>query len=202
MTDIPENPSEKRTTVASIGAMASGSANLTPMAIAMPMISDACRADMSEMAAILPTAIAGLDMGEARTLFMNPYRLSHSVLTPPNMLVNMAVSTMTPGVMNSMYSPSNPADSMSGCVPANMLPTTTIQTTGCMRRMSTPLRDLRYRFISRQNTAYASDAECMATGPRRAGAAAACRRRTCPSRPCWPARLPAIRRAGRGPCTI
>ena len=87
---------------------------------------------------------------------MNPYRLSHSVLTPPNMLVNIAVSTITPGAMNSMYWPSNPTDSMSGWVPANVLPTTIIHMAGWMSLMNTPLFDFLYRFISRQNIVYAS----------------------------------------------
>jgi hypothetical protein len=71
-----------------------------------------------------------LEIGDVSAWFINPYLLSHKVFTPPKILVKIAVSIMIPGVMNSMYSPSNPTDSMSGCVPENMLPITTIQTAG------------------------------------------------------------------------
>jgi hypothetical protein len=46
------------------------------------------------------------------------------------MLVKIAVSIMIPGVMNSIYSPSKPTDSINGCVPENILPITMIQTAG------------------------------------------------------------------------
>ncbi len=82
----------------------------TPIANAIPKIKLAWSAAINEIASILPSAIDERDIGEVRALFMKPYRLSHNVLTPPNMLVNIAVRTITPGAINSMYSPSNPTD--------------------------------------------------------------------------------------------
>ena len=123
------------------------------MASDIPMMRLACSTDTVDMASILPRASDERDMGETRALFMNPYRRSQRVFTPPNMLVKMAVSTITPAAMNSMYSPSKPAACMSGFVPAKVFPTTMIQTAGCISRISTPLLDLRYLFISRQNMA-------------------------------------------------
>ena len=68
------------------------------------------KAAIKEIAAIFPNAIAEREIGEDRALFIKPYRLSHKVFTPPKILVKIAVSIMTPGAINSMYSPSNPTD--------------------------------------------------------------------------------------------
>jgi hypothetical protein len=63
-------------------------------------------------------------------MFIKPYLRSHKVFTPPKMLVKIAVNIIIPGVMNSIYEPSKPTDSIRGCVPENMLPITMIQTAG------------------------------------------------------------------------
>ncbi len=55
------------------------------------------------MADIFPRAIEEREIGEVNALFIKPYLLSQSVLTPPKMLVKMAVRIITPGAMNSMY---------------------------------------------------------------------------------------------------
>mgnify|MGYP000262054442 FL=1 len=54
--------------------------------------------------------IAEREIGEVNALFIKPYLLSQSVLTPPKILVKIAVKMMTPGAINSIYSPSNPTD--------------------------------------------------------------------------------------------
>ncbi len=156
VTDTPANPSENNMTMPIIGIIIMGSEKVTPIASAIPIMRLACSAATSDMAAILPSAIDAREMGVVRTMFIKPYRLSHNVLTPPNILVNIAVNTMTPGAMNSIYSPSNPTDSMSGCVPANVFPTTIIHIAGWINLMSTPLFDFLYRFASLQNIVYAS----------------------------------------------
>ena len=75
--------------------------NVTPIKIAIPIMSADCIAEITDIANIFPKAIEDLDAGDTSALFMNPYLLSHSVLTPPKILVNIAVSIMTPGAMNS-----------------------------------------------------------------------------------------------------
>lgn len=130
VTDIPANPNENSMTVPIMGIIINGSENVTPIASAIPSMRLACNAATSEMAIILPIAIDAREMGVVSIIFIKPYRLSHNVLTPPNILVNMAVNIITPGAINSMYSPLNPADSISGCVPANVFPTTIIHIAG------------------------------------------------------------------------
>ena len=74
----------------------------------------ACIAATKDIANIFPSAIDDLEIGDVSAWFIKPYLLSHKVFTPPNMLVNIAVSMIIPGVMNSIYSPSKPTDSISG----------------------------------------------------------------------------------------
>ena len=102
ITDIPEKPSEKIVTVNKIGNITSKFEMCTPNASAIPRIRLDCNAEIKDIASIFPNAIEDLDTGETRALFMKPYRLSHNVLTPPKILVNIAVSIITPGAMNSM----------------------------------------------------------------------------------------------------
>ena len=68
------------------------------------------RAAIKEIADIFPKAIAEREIGEVNALFIKPYLRSQSVLTPPKILVKMAVKIITPGAINSIYSPSNPTD--------------------------------------------------------------------------------------------
>ena len=104
-TEIPENPKENKMTIAIIGAIIIGFGKLTPIAKAIPKIKLACKAAIKDIADIFPSAIAEREIGEVNALFIKPYRLSHKVLTPPKMLVKIAVRIMTPGAMNSIYSP-------------------------------------------------------------------------------------------------
>jgi len=101
-TEIPENPSENKITISIIGINIRGFGKLTPSARAIPKTRLACSADITDMESILPIAIDDLEIGDVKALFMNPYRRSQSVLTPPNMLVKIAVNIMTPGAINSM----------------------------------------------------------------------------------------------------
>ena len=93
-----------------IGAIIIGLGKLTPIAKAIPIIKLACNAAIKEIADIFPNAIAEREIGEDNALFIKPYRRSHKVLTPPKILVKIAVRIMTPGAMNSIYFPSNPTD--------------------------------------------------------------------------------------------
>jgi hypothetical protein len=114
VTDIPENPKENKTTMAIIGIIMKGFGKVTPIAKAIPIIKLACKAAIKEIADIFPKAIAEREIGEVKALFIKPYRLSQRVLTPPKILVKMAVRIMTPGAINSIYSPSNPTDWIKG----------------------------------------------------------------------------------------
>jgi hypothetical protein len=114
VTDIPENPNENKTTMAIIGIIMKGFGKVTPIAKAIPIIKLACKAAIKEIADIFPKAIAEREIGEVKALFIKPYRLSQRVLTPPKILVKMAVRIMTPGAINSIYSPSNPTDWIKG----------------------------------------------------------------------------------------
>jgi hypothetical protein len=114
VTDIPENPNENKTTMAIIGIIMKGFGKVTPIAKAIPIIKLACKAAIKEIADIFPKAIAEREIGEVKALFIKPYRLSQRVLTPPKILVKMAVRIMTPGAINSIYSPSNPTDWIRG----------------------------------------------------------------------------------------
>jgi hypothetical protein len=114
VTDIPENPNENKTTIAIIGIIMKGFGKVTPIAKAIPIIKLACKAAIKEIADIFPKAIAEREIGEVKALFIKPYRLSQRVLTPPKILVKMAVRIMTPGAINSIYSPSNPTDWIRG----------------------------------------------------------------------------------------
>jgi len=100
--EIPENPSENKITITMIGAIIMGFGKLTPIAKAIPIIKLACKAEIKEIADILPRAIAEREIGEVNALFIKPYRLSHNVLTPPKILVKIAVRIMTPGAINSI----------------------------------------------------------------------------------------------------
>jgi hypothetical protein len=102
ITEIPENPNENKMTTAIIGIIIIGFGKLTPIAKAIPIIKLACKAEIKEIADILPKAIAEREIGEVNALFIKPYRLSHNVLTPPKILVKIAVRTMTPGAINSI----------------------------------------------------------------------------------------------------
>ena len=117
-------------TIAMMGAIMIGLGKLTPIASAIPKIRLACNAAIKEIADIFPSAIAEREIGEDSALFIKPYRLSHRVLTPPKILVKIAVRIMTPGAINSMYSPSNPTDSINGWVPEKVFPITIIQIAG------------------------------------------------------------------------
>jgi hypothetical protein len=75
--------------------------NDTPIRIAMPIIRADCIAEIKDIASIFPNAMEDLDAGETSALFMKPYLLSHNVLTPPKMLVKIAVRIITPGAINS-----------------------------------------------------------------------------------------------------
>jgi hypothetical protein len=114
ITEIPENPRENNITIAIIGAIISGFGKVTPIAKAIPTIKLACIAEIKEIADIFPSAMEDREIGDVNALFINPYRLSHRVLTPPKILVKIAVRIITPGAINSMYSPSNPTDSIKG----------------------------------------------------------------------------------------
>ena len=78
----------------------------------------------------MPNAIEDREIGEVRALFIKPYLLSHNVLTPPKILVNIAVSIITPGAINSIYEPLKPTDWISGLVLANVFPITIIHIAG------------------------------------------------------------------------
>jgi hypothetical protein len=93
-----------------IGAIIIGFGKVTPIARAIPKIKLAWSAAIREIADIFPIAIEEREIGDVRALFINPYLLSQSVFTPPKILVNIAVSIMTPGAINSIYCPSNPTD--------------------------------------------------------------------------------------------
>ncbi len=114
ITEIPENPNENKMTTAIIGIIIIGFGKLTPIAKAIPIIKLACIAAINEIADIFPKAIAEREIGEVNALFIKPYRLSHKVFTPPKILVKIAVRMMTPGVINSMYSPWKPTDWING----------------------------------------------------------------------------------------
>jgi len=114
VTDIPENPKENKITIAMMGIIMKGFGKVTPIAKAIPIIKLACKAAIKEIADIFPKAMAEREIGEVSALFIKPYLLSQRVFTPPKILVKMAVRIMTPGAMNSMYSPSNPTDWIRG----------------------------------------------------------------------------------------
>ena len=114
VTDIPENPKENKITIAMMGTIMKGFGKVTPIAKAIPIIKLACKAAIKEIADIFPKAMAEREIGEVSALFIKPYRLSQRVFTPPKILVKMAVRIMTPGAMNSIYSPSNPTDWIRG----------------------------------------------------------------------------------------
>jgi len=121
---------ENNITIAIIGTIIKGFGKDTPIANAIPKIKLAWSAAISAIADIFPKAIADLDIGEVKALFIKPYRLSHKVFTPPNMLVKIAVRIITPGAINSMYCPSKPTDFINGWVPENVFPITIIQIAG------------------------------------------------------------------------
>jgi hypothetical protein len=110
VTEIPEKPNENNITIPMIGIIIKGFGKVTPIAKAIPIIKLACKAAIKEMADIFPIAIAEREIGDVKALFIKPYRLSHSVFTPPKILVKIAVKIITPGAINSIYSPSNPTD--------------------------------------------------------------------------------------------
>ena len=91
-----------------------GFGKVTPIAKAIPIIKLACKAAIKEIADIFPKAMAEREIGEVSALFIKPYLLSQRVLTPPKILVKIAVRIMTPGAMNSIYSPSKPTDWIKG----------------------------------------------------------------------------------------
>src|SRR3990167_1355365 len=107
---MPEKPRENKITIAMIGAIINGFGKVTPIAKAMPISKLAWSAEIKERADILPNAIEEREIGDVSALFINPYLLSHRVLTPPKMLVKIAVSIITPGAINSIYCPSKPTD--------------------------------------------------------------------------------------------
>ena len=96
VTEIPENPRENRITIAMIGTIMTGFGKVTPIAKAIPKIKLACNAAIKEMADIFPKAIAEREIGDVSALFIKPYRLSHNVLTPPKILVKIAVEYYHP----------------------------------------------------------------------------------------------------------
>jgi hypothetical protein len=110
ITEMPEKPNENKITIAIIGAIISGFGKLTPIANAIPKIKLACNAEIKEIADIFPRAIDEREIGDVSALFIKPYLLSQRVLTPPKILVKIAVSIITPGAINSIYCPSKPTD--------------------------------------------------------------------------------------------
>ncbi len=141
ITEIPENPNENKITIAIMGTIKIKSVKFTPIANAIPKTRLAWSAAINEIASIFPNAIDEREIGAVNALFIKPYLLSQSVLTPPKILVKIAVSIITPGVINSIYSPSNPTDWINGWVPANVLPITIIHMAGWINLINTPLLD-------------------------------------------------------------